>query len=166
MTKPHYAGFWIRLLADGIDTLLIWLADFLLLLMGLGLIYWTKVALGTASGEESFNVLGVLSSEWLQASLWILRGGLALLYFTWATYKYGTTLGKRVFRISVVSAQDLGPVSFWNSLVRCLSYALSYLPLCAGFLMAGLHPEKKALHDLIAGTVSIVKKRDLKVEVQ
>ena len=46
-----------------------------------------------------------------------------------------------------------------QSVVRTVGYALSYAPLGAGFLMAAIHPEKRALHDLIAGTVSITKER-------
>jgi uncharacterized RDD family membrane protein YckC len=49
------------------------------------------------------------------------------------------------------------PISLKQSWIRCLSYTLSYLPMCAGFIMAAFQPEKRALHDLIAGTVSIVK---------
>jgi uncharacterized RDD family membrane protein YckC len=51
------------------------------------------------------------------------------------------------------------PISMKQSVIRSIGYAISYLPLAAGYLMAAFHPEKRALHDLLAGTVSISKER-------
>jgi uncharacterized RDD family membrane protein YckC len=46
-----------------------------------------------------------------------------------------------------------------------LGYTVSYLIIGCGFFMAAFHPQKKALHDLLAGTVSVVRnKAKAKVE--
>jgi uncharacterized RDD family membrane protein YckC len=154
-----YAGFWIRAIADFIDSLILDLVVGLLLLMGLGVYYWTQTLIGTTSPE----FLAVMDSFQFQVGFGILRCIVSLIYYPWVTYRYGTTLGKRAFKIYIVSKSNYSAISFQQSMVRCLSYALSYLPFGAGFLMVIFHPEKRALHDFIAGTVAIVRHKDLQI---
>jgi uncharacterized RDD family membrane protein YckC len=71
------------------------------------------------------------------------------------TYKTGTTLGKRPLRIRVVNEEDGSPVSLKQSFIRCLAYALSYLPFGMGFFLVIFDPKKQALHDRVAKTVSV-----------
>lgn len=146
---PHYAGFWIRLIADLIDSTLLTVASWFLELMILGAVYW----LGnfTKSFTDAFNPL------WLQIFNGVLYLVIAFPYYTWGHYRYGTTLGKKPFRIYVVSEANRLPISMRQSILRSFGYVLSYAPLCAGFLMAAIHPEKRGLHDLVAGTVSVIK---------
>jgi uncharacterized RDD family membrane protein YckC len=156
MNEVKYAGFWIRLVADIVDSILLDVSTCLVALMGLGLTYWGKVIFFSGL-IESNDFLNSVNPFILQFILIGIRGFLSLGYFTWATYRYGTTLGKRLFHIQVVSVIDHSPVSLKQSLVRCLGYIVSYIPLGAGFLMVLFQPKKRALHDLIAGTVSIIR---------
>ena len=80
---------------------------------------------------------------------------LSFPYYVIGHMKYGTTFAKRLFRIYVVNQGDLGALTMRQSIVRYLAYFVSALPLGAGYTMAGFHPEKRALHDLIAGTSCI-----------
>lgn len=82
---------------------------------------------------------------------------IALPYYIWGTYRFGTTLGKKPFKIAVVRMSDGGPVTLLQSTLRCTGYLVSYATLGCGFLMAAFHPQKRCLHDLIAGTVSVIK---------
>lgn len=145
MNERHYAGFWVRFLADIIDNLILTVASWLLELMILGVVYWL------GSHEKSFQ--DAFNSLMLQ----VLNGALCLFlafpYYTWGHYRYGTTLGKRPFRIYVVSNTDFLPITLKQSIIRTLGYALSYIPFGAGFLMVAFQPEKRGLHDLVAGTV-------------
>jgi eukaryotic-like serine/threonine-protein kinase len=150
-----YAGFWRRLCADFIDSTLLDLVACLIGLMFLGIFYWGKILLGFPSLEESF--FDSMKSFYLQVVLVGIRGLLSLVYFTWAHHRYGTTLGKYPFRVYVVDASNHSLLSLKRSLVRCLSYVVSYVPMSAGFLMVAFQPQKRALHDLIAGSVSVVK---------
>ncbi len=163
--QTKYAGFWIRAIADFIDSLILDSAAILLELMGVGVLFWIGILShsGTQGGVTSFYE--AIDPFRFQIIFGVLRALLSLGYYTWLTYRYGTTLGKRVLRIYVVSMVDLSPITLRQSLIRCLGYILSYLPLGAGFLMAAFHPEKRALHDLIAGTVSIVKPHEVKNEL-
>jgi uncharacterized RDD family membrane protein YckC len=64
---------------------------------------------------------------------------------------WGQTLGKMLVGIRVVST-DGEPVAFGAGLLRFAGYLASLLPFGLGFLMAGLRRDKRALHDLLAGT--------------
>jgi len=152
----RYPGLIPRVIADFIDSFFIDLVSFLLLFVWMAGTYWVRLRLlhslpESASFFESSDPLA------LQIVFVLFRGGLSLGYYFWGTYRFGTTLGKRIFRIYVISAADLNPISLKQSLIRCLSYLASYLPMGAGFWMIAFHPERKGLHDLIAGTVSIRK---------
>jgi uncharacterized RDD family membrane protein YckC len=82
---------------------------------------------------------------------------IAVPYYVWGTYRFGTTLGKKPFKIQVVRMADGGPITLRQSALRAAGYVLSYLTFGCGFLMAAFHPQKRCLHDLIAGTVSVIK---------
>ena len=155
--QVRFAGFWVRLIADFIDSLILDIFTVLVILIGFGLVFWIRVLMHRASGSEGWlDLLSNSDSFLIQICLVGARGALTILYFSWGTFRYGTTLGKRFVRVSVVSRADLGPVTLKQSLIRCFSYPLSYLPLGAGFLMTLFNHEKLALHDRIAGTVSLV----------
>jgi len=64
---------------------------------------------------------------------------------------WGQTLGKMALQIRVVSV-DGGPLSLGQAVGRYFATLLSALILGIGFLMAGIRSDKRALHDLLAGT--------------
>ena len=153
----RYAGFWTRMIADFVDSLLIDSATFLVVLMTMGAVYWIQILFGS-SGTTPPSFMEVLSSIWLQVFLMLVRGCFSLAYFGWGTFRYGTTLGKRMLGIYVVnfiSETEHSPITLRQSMMRCFSYIVSYIPFGTGFMMAAFHPQKRALHDLIAGTASI-----------
>jgi uncharacterized RDD family membrane protein YckC len=157
--EVHYAGFWVRLIADLIDSTVLDLAACLLMLTGLGTLYWVrKVGWSTEPrlGLDSFNSFHV------QIGLVILRSTLGLVYYVQSTYYYGTTLGKKPLGIYVVSADQLKPVTWNQSLFRCLGYLASYIPVGCGFFMVLFQPQKRALHDVLAGTLSVIRKKQPK----
>jgi uncharacterized RDD family membrane protein YckC len=63
----------------------------------------------------------------------------------------GQTIGKSLVAIRVVDV-DGAPLTLGASLLRYLSYFLSLMPLGFGYLVAALRRDKRALHDLIAGS--------------
>lgn len=154
--KNHYAGFWVRSLADIIDSTFLDLLSCMIGLIVLGAIFWFRRFGWLPELEMKGSLLESLESFSAQICLVVIRSGLSLFYYTWATFRFGTTLGKRPFRIRVVSAEKREPVTFKQSLLRCFGYVVSYLPFGCGFLMVAFQPEKRGLHDLIAGTVSVI----------
>jgi uncharacterized RDD family membrane protein YckC len=155
-----YAGFWPRFFADFLDSLLLDLIAALSVLALMGLLYWVRVIfLKSDDTIGGFWAAGV-DSIWMQGAVVLSRGLFSLIYFIGLTSQFGTTLGKRLFRIYVLSAQTGEKLSIRQSGVRCLAYLSSYATFGMGFVMVAFHPEKRGLHDLIAGTICVVKQKN------
>ena len=75
----------------------------------------------------------------------------------------GQTIGKLVVGVRVVGT-DGSPLAFGTSVLRFLAYLASLMPFGLGFVMAGLRADRRALHDLLAGTR--VERRSLTGEEQ
>ena len=76
-----------------------------------------------------------------------------LFWKQWA----GATPGKKMLGIHVVDAKTHAEMNNKQAIVRYISYIASSLPLGLGFLMVAFHKEKRALHDILAGTVVIYR---------
>lgn len=131
-TRP--AGFWIRFVAAFIDGLLLLLAQGILYSMG-----WVMSGGGANGGvavKGATNLFGT-----------ILGAGYGIV-FHWL---WGQTPGKMLLQIKVVS-MDGGSLSFGQATGRYFATFLSAIILGIGFIMAGIRTDKRALHDLLAGT--------------
>jgi uncharacterized RDD family membrane protein YckC len=135
----HYAGFWLRFVAHLIDFTL--LNGIELLLESI----LSKLFDITAFNQQVFGMLFSL--------------GFYYWYFCVYQVKTGTTLGKKLLGIYVIDEKSGRLMSTRQAIYRMSSYLLSYLIIGCGFLMAAFHPQKKGLHDLLAGTVSVVRNR-------
>jgi uncharacterized RDD family membrane protein YckC len=133
----QYAGFVSRSLAFVLD-----------IFVSLGL-FALAVALissvvGLLSGHSSnVNRHGVIVE--------VLFAVWAFLYFAFQWASNGRTLGMALFGIRVVT-KDGSEVSRWRAVGRTAALPLSFLFLGLGFLISLFQRERRALHDLIAGT--------------
>ena len=128
------AGFWVRAAALVIDVVVLMLVD-----LSLGRVARRVWGAGV-------NDAAVLHS---MTSLFTLI--FAALYVTLLHAGTGQTIGKMLVRAHVVLV-DGEPVPAGTALLRFLGYFASCVTLGFGYLMAGLRHDKRALHDLIAGT--------------
>lgn len=128
------AGFWIRVLAALLDALVCSLVQF---------------SLGFAAGSLWGREVG--ASPAFQSMVVVFTLLFALLYTAALHGGPGQTVGKLLVGVRVV-ALDGEALGFGAALLRSLAYLVSLLPLGAGFLMAGLRRDKRALHDLLAGS--------------
>lgn len=76
---------------------------------------------------------------------------LRLAYFVGFHGALGATPGKLLFGLRVVRL-DGEPLSFARALGRFFAEMVSLSAMGVGYLVASLHPERRALHDLVAGT--------------
>lgn len=158
-TEFRYVGFWVRALADIIDSVILSASSWLIEMAFLGAYYWSQILFMSAENRATMpGFSDAYSPLTLQIVNFVLYSLLAYPYTVYSHYYWGATLGKRIFGIQVVDFKTMGPITMRQSVIRCLALVVSYLPLAAGYLMVGLHPQKRALHDLIAGTVSIYRK--------
>jgi len=131
-TRP--AGFWIRLVALVVDCILFAFAH--LSLARLARALWGPGLDGGATAPGSVLFFTLLFTIVYTTTLYTLAG---------------QTLGKSLVGVRVV-AVDGTLLTIGPALLRHLAYVLSAIPFGFGFLMAGLRRDKRALHDLIAGS--------------
>jgi uncharacterized RDD family membrane protein YckC len=156
----HYGGFWRRFVAISIDFFVLGTIGFTMLILG-------SVAFGLgispedmAADPETLMELGLKVMAIYQALGFVLN----MAYFTWFHGTTGQTPGKRLMGLRVV--RDTGEaISFGTAFLRWVGYLISFLPLCIGFLWAGVDRRKQAWHDKIAGTVVIDLYRVVEVEI-
>src|SRR5262249_9806112 len=133
-TALRPAGFWIRFVAVLIDGVVLLVAQGILFSVG-----W--VLSGGSMGDRiaikaAVNFFGTL---------------IGAAYGIFFHLLWGQTIGKMALQIKVVSMNG-GPLSFGQAVGRSFATFLSALILCIGFIMAGIRSDKRALHDLLAGT--------------
>jgi uncharacterized RDD family membrane protein YckC len=127
------AGFWIRTVALVID-----LAVFALVQASLG-----------AFGRRWLGLGGEGDSDHPSVVLFTLL--FTAVYTTVLHVVAGQTIGKSLVGIQVVGV-DGSRLTVGPALLRYLAYYVSLVPFGFGFLVAGLRRDRRALHDLIAGT--------------
>jgi len=131
-TRP--AGFWIRAVALAIDLVIFALVQASLGMLATRLLGPTSAANG---GQPPSVILFTL----------LFTAGYTTVLHTVA----GQTVGKNLVGIRVVGT-DGALLTAGPALLRYLACYISAIPLGFGFLVAGLRRDKRALHDLIAGS--------------
>jgi uncharacterized RDD family membrane protein YckC len=133
----QYVGFWTRVVASLIDTVLLLIIILPILLS----IYGKEYLLSERMSEGPADFL----LTWLFPAI-------AVLAF-WSAKQ--ATPGKMVFRARIVDANHGGRPSTLQYVVRYLGYFVSILPLCLGLLWVAWDRRKQGWHDKLAGTVVV-----------
>ena len=131
------AGFWVRLLAWLIDTVV--LVGFQLLLLTL----MPGVSVESYYSDESL---------WTWTDTIMVVVGAA--YYTFGVSVYSTTVGKRTLGLYVLRRNGT-KVSGLRAFGRHVATGLSALLLFAGYLMIAISSDKRGLHDHICDTVVV-----------
>ena len=138
--QGHYAGIVTRVSAFVIDVVVsVGLYLLFLLLFRVGWEYDTNHTI-TWGDHRIITIIGF--------ALW------AILYFAQPWSTSGRSLGMAVVGLRVVRT-DGTPVSFGRAVARIVTLPLSLIFLGIGFLIMLVQPERRALHDLIAGTAVV-----------
>lgn len=134
---PRYVGFWVRLLASLIDSLLM-----LLVLLPLAFTFY---------GDELLETQGQLDG-WANLVLNYLIP-LAVVMTFWL-YRSATP-GKIWLKVKIVDEDSFGKPQLWQWIVRYLGYYVSMLVLFIGFFWIAWDPRKQGFHDKLARTVVV-----------
>ncbi|MDE2058603.1 MAG: RDD family protein [candidate division NC10 bacterium] len=140
--QERKAGFWIRLAAWIADLVCLFLATIVLTFGALITIYLG----GQLGGEINDQVIAL--AGYASAAIVLFSG---VIYFTIFVGSCGQTPGKTLFRLKVVRTDDQ-EMTYGRALLRSLCWILSLLLLSLGFLMIAFTRQKRALHDMLAGT--------------
>jgi uncharacterized RDD family membrane protein YckC len=137
------AGFWIRVLAVLIDTVVVLVAQAVLYAVG-SMVFGNRSSMVVRVAAQAFGAM------------------LVAVYPVFFHWRWGQTLGKMAVDIRVVTCRptattpgwiaDGGPLTIGCAVLRQLASALSSAILGIGYVMVGLRRDRRALHDLIAGT--------------
>jgi len=150
--ETHYrAGFWLRLVALTIDTVILGAFSFILLFLGS-----VFTASGGALGDFDFEIEGSPASFPLWCCGVITA---AAAYFTILHSEYGQTIGKSLLGLEVRTPEGEA-LSYSRALFRWLAYAASASFFGLGFLWVALNPGKRGWHDLLANTVVFARKEN------
>jgi uncharacterized RDD family membrane protein YckC len=133
MVEGRPAGFWIRALALALDFV----------------IFFIVQASYGALVRRLWGV-GVADAWRLAPLLWLFTLLFAGAYTIVLHALFGQTVGKLVAGVRVLG--NGAPPPFGASLLRFFAYFVSIATFGVGYAMAGLRSDKRALHDLIAGT--------------
>lgn len=144
----EYAGFWVRLAAYAIDSVIVFAALLIVRLVFLGI---DAVTEGTILGG---NVLFHYTLK--DMVLYVFQ----VLYFILFTYFTGTTIGKRALSLRVVSEKEQERLTLLNVVYReTVGRFLSSVLLCAGYIIIGIDKEKRGFHDMLCDTRVVYGKR-------
>lgn len=136
----EYAGFWVRVWATLIDTVLILIIIAPLLTSIYGRAYWS-------SDKFVQGPLDLLIS-------WVFP---AIAVFLFWSAKQATP-GKMAVGARLVDAKTGENPNTSQLVLRYLGYFVSMIPLFIGILWVAFDPRKQGWHDKIAGTVVIRRK--------
>lgn len=136
----EYAGFWIRVWASVIDTVLIAVITIPILLA----IYGTQYLESEKIIEGPIDFL----------ISWVLP---AIAVITFWVYRAATP-GKMAISAKIVDAQTGGQPSTGQLVGRYFGYFISVIPLGLGIIWVAFDKKKQGWHDKLAGTVVVRKK--------
>lgn len=162
----HYAGFWRRFVAYGMDASIVQLiAALAIWLLGSGANTETAAdyaalssleRLAAGSSPQEIQALltagGGLAAAGLSMGgffIWAMASGIYNIWFVAGNWQ--ATPGKRWCGI-MVAMQDGTRPTLAQSALRWFAGFTSWASLGVGFMMAGWNREKCAMHDVICGT--------------
>jgi len=138
-----YGGFWIRVVAAIIDSVIM-----RVVVAPVGMIFGGLGMAGMMSGIP-------------HAGLHILGGGITIILLIFGSWlyealmessSYQATLGKMIFGMKVTDLNG-NRISFERATGRHFAKWLSAMILGIGYIMVGFTERKQGLHDLLAGTL-------------
>jgi uncharacterized RDD family membrane protein YckC len=138
----EYAGFWSRVWATIIDSLLLCIVTYPLLIAFYGFAYFDTEKSGFIAGPADFLIS------------WVFPAVAIILFWV----KKQATPGKMAISARIVDAKTGNSASVGQLIVRYFAYFLSLLPLCLGIIWVAFDKRKQGWHDKLAGTVVIRQK--------
>lgn len=134
----EYAGFWIRVWASIIDTALLMLVIFPLVVTVYGWNYFDTDA-AFIRGPADFLIS------------WLMPAAAVVLFWLYRR----ATPGKMAIDATIVDATTGAAITPRQALIRYLGYFVAGLPLALGLIWVAFDPRKQGWHDKMAGTVVI-----------
>lgn len=139
----EYAGFWIRVWASVIDSVLLLLVIMPLVISVYGWDYYVDPEAAFIRGPADFLISWLLPAVSV-VLFWLLRRA---------------TPGKMAIAATIVDARTGGAITPRQALLRYVGYFVSTIPLGLGLIWVAFDARKQGWHDKLAGTVVIRRRR-------
>lgn len=145
---PVYAGFWVRLAAFGIDHLV----------MLVPLLIVTGAVSGFVSMFDGTFLAGNVLFQYTLTD--IIAYLFQVMYFVVSTYMTGTTLGKKLLNLRVISVNEEENLTVTDVLFReTIGRFLCSISMSIGYILIGLDSQKRGFHDMLSDTRVIYAKK-------
>jgi uncharacterized RDD family membrane protein YckC len=135
--EMQYVGFWMRVVASLIDTILILIiiAPFLVFIYG----------------DEYLTSASLYLGGWDIFFQYIFPAIVVILFWIYRS----ATPGKMILGMKIVDAKTGDKPGTRQYILRYLGYYVSTIPLLLGLIWVGFDDRKQGWHDKIAGTVVV-----------
>lgn len=133
-TEYEYAGFWIRVGATLIDTVLVVVVAF---------------ALGMVLG--AFGLVNLEDTTVLEMFINILF--IIAYIFCWV--KFAGTPGHRLLKLKILDADTGENLTVGKAIIRYIGYIISSLALAIGLIWVAFDKKKQGWHDKMANSVVV-----------
>lgn len=144
------AGFWRRLAALFIDSMVVGFAYYLVMIVGMVILGIGGAVLMRGTGSD-----GMAAMFGVMALVYLLYPVISAAYYAgFESSSKQATLGKMAVGIKVTDL-DGRRLTLGRALGRWLAAALNYLTLYVGYLMAAFTDRKQGLHDKVASTLVV-----------
>lgn len=134
---PNYAGFWIRVGAALIDTMILLIVTMPLLIAIYGWAYFDAEKTSFIAGPADLLI------SWVAPAV----GAIAFWLYRQATP------GKMMLGLRVLDAKTGSTLRPTQALIRYIGYIVATIPLGLGLIWIALDARKQGWHDKMAGTV-------------
>lgn len=138
LVELKYAGFWVRVGASIIDTLLVALVTFPIL--------WSIY------GSEYFKSERFINGFWDFIVSWVFPAVAVVVFWIYRS----ATPGKIALGLKIIDANTGEKPSSGQCIIRYLCYYVSIFPLCLGLIWVGFDKKKQGWHDKLAGTYVVI----------
>jgi len=135
----EYAGFWIRVGASAIDTIILLMFILPISMMIYGDAFWENESLLMGPADFLVN--------------WVSPAVVTIVFWL---YKSATP-GKMMLGLKVVHSDTGEPLSLGQAIGRYLGYIVAMIPLFIGFVWVGFDKKKQGWHDKLANSIVIKK---------
>lgn len=132
--KYEYAGFWIRVGATIIDSIIVAVALIPIMMI--------------IAPNVSNNFSGWTWADWLGQIL-------SAIFYIFCWIKFAGTPGKRLLRLKVLDEQTGNHVTVGQGIIRYIGYIPATLVLFIGLIWVAFDPKKQGWHDKMAKTVVV-----------
>lgn len=159
--EVSYAGFWLRLAAYLVDSIILSIAGLIIAIPAIGAIVWFAIGFEHINEPKEFliddNLLKVGAIVGIIILMSLFSMVMAWLYYAlMESSSYGGTIGKIAVGIKVTTL-DGERITFGKATGRYFAKIITNFTLLIGYIMIGFTEKKQALHDLIANCIVIKK---------